>query len=147
MEVEREAKVVDDSVIGEYVRRFGQILVRKSDGNVPFIIKAPGAVAANPLAPPGVFFFINRALVLKAGPEAELAAVTGHEKLTSRPRMSFPRRVEMRSGQIGRIAPSIAIPYGSTCFLHNHRTLELKIDPTRITVGQPPGWFFNGRCA
>src|SRR6185503_16956883 len=37
-EVERQAKIVDDPVIAEYVNRVGQNLVRNSDAKVPFTI-------------------------------------------------------------------------------------------------------------
>src|SRR5579872_272073 len=38
-EVERQAKVIDDPIIAEYVNRIGQNLVRNSDAKVPFTIK------------------------------------------------------------------------------------------------------------
>src|SRR6266404_7330902 len=38
-QVEREAKVVTDPVVSEYVSRLGQNLVRNSDSKVPFTIK------------------------------------------------------------------------------------------------------------
>ena len=38
-EVERQAKIVNDPVIAEYVNRVGQNLVRNSDAKVPFTIK------------------------------------------------------------------------------------------------------------
>ena len=38
-EVERQAKIVDDPIIAEYVNRVGQNLVRNSDAKVPFTIK------------------------------------------------------------------------------------------------------------
>ena len=38
-EVERQARIVDDPVIAEYVNRVGQNLVRNSDAKVPFTIK------------------------------------------------------------------------------------------------------------
>src|SRR5712692_8683843 len=55
-EVERQAKIVDDPVIAEYVNRVGQNLVRNSDAKVPFTIK-----------------------VLDADTEAEMAGVMAHE--------------------------------------------------------------------
>jgi predicted Zn-dependent protease len=57
-EVERQAKIIDDPVIAEYVNRVGQNLVRNSDAKVPFTIKG---------------------LVLKAESESELAGVMAHE--------------------------------------------------------------------
>src|ERR1035438_7572256 len=38
-EVERQAKIIDDPIIAEYVNRVGQNLVRNSDAKVPFTIK------------------------------------------------------------------------------------------------------------
>src|SRR5690242_14573671 len=38
-EAEREAKLLDDAVVTEYVNRLSQTLVRHSDAKVPFTIK------------------------------------------------------------------------------------------------------------
>ena len=78
-EVERQAKVVDDPVIAEYVNRVGQNLVRNSDAKVPFTIKVLDTEEVNAFALPGGFFFVNSGLVLKADSEAELAGVMAHE--------------------------------------------------------------------
>lgn len=78
-EVEREAKIVDDPVIAEYVNRIGQNLVRNSDAKVPFTIKVIDAEEINAFALPGGFFFVNSGLITKAENEAELAGVMAHE--------------------------------------------------------------------
>jgi len=78
-EVERQAKIIDDPVIAEYVNRVGQNLVRNSDAKVPFTIKVIDTEEANAFALPGGFFFVNSGLVLKAESEAELAGVMSHE--------------------------------------------------------------------
>ena len=78
-EVEREAKVVDDPIIAEYVSRVGQNLVRNSDAKVPFTIKVLDTEEVNAFALPGGFFFVNSGLILKAETEAELAGVMAHE--------------------------------------------------------------------
>src|SRR5262245_66420886 len=54
-EVERQAKIVDDPVIAEYVNRIGQNLVRNSDAKVPFTIKVIDAEEINAFALPGGF--------------------------------------------------------------------------------------------
>jgi predicted Zn-dependent protease len=79
MEVERQAKIVDDPVIAEYVNRLGQNLVRNSDAKVPFTIKVVDTEEVNAFALPGGFFFVNSGLILKADSEAELAGVMSHE--------------------------------------------------------------------
>jgi beta-barrel assembly-enhancing protease len=79
MDVERQAKIVDDPVIAEYVNRLGQNLVRNSDAKVPFTIKVIDTEEVNAFALPGGFFFVNSGLILKADSEAELAGVMAHE--------------------------------------------------------------------
>jgi predicted Zn-dependent protease len=78
-EVERQAKIVDDPVIAEYVNRVGQNLVRNSDAKVPFTIKVLDSEEVNAFALPGGFFFVNSGLILKADNESELAGVMAHE--------------------------------------------------------------------
>jgi len=78
-EVERQAKIIDDPIIAEYVNRVGQNLVRNSDAKVPFTIKVIDTEDINAFALPGGFFFVNSGLILKADTEAELAGVMAHE--------------------------------------------------------------------
>jgi len=78
-DVERQAKIVDDPVIAEYVNRVGQNLVRNSDAKVPFTIKVVDSEEVNAFALPGGFFFVNSGLILRAESEAELAGVMAHE--------------------------------------------------------------------
>ncbi|MGP0071437.1 MAG: M48 family metallopeptidase [Bryobacteraceae bacterium] len=78
-EVERQAKIINDPVIAEYVNRVGQNLVRNSDAKVPFTIKVVDSEEVNAFALPGGFFFVNSGLIMKADNEAELAGVMAHE--------------------------------------------------------------------
>jgi len=78
-EVERQARIVDDPVIAEYVNRVGQNLVRNSDAKVPFTIKVVDDESINAFALPGGFFFVNTGILLNADNEAEMAGVMAHE--------------------------------------------------------------------
>jgi beta-barrel assembly-enhancing protease len=78
-EVERQAKIVDDPIIAEYVNRIGQNLVRNSDAKVPFTIKVIDSEEINAFALPGGFFFVNTGVLLNAENEAEMAGVMAHE--------------------------------------------------------------------
>jgi predicted Zn-dependent protease len=78
-EVERQAKIVDDPVVSEYVNRLAQNIVRNSDAIVPFTVKVIESDEVNAFALPGGFLFVNTGLVLKAENEAELAGVMAHE--------------------------------------------------------------------
>jgi predicted Zn-dependent protease len=113
-EVERQAKVVDDPTIAEYVSRIGQNLVRNSDAKVPFTIKVLDSEEVNAFALPGGFFFVNTGLILKAESEAELAGVMGHEIAHVACRHGTRNATKGQIAQIGLIAMSIAMPYGWT---------------------------------
>ncbi len=79
MEVEQQAKLVEDPVITEYVNRVGQNIVLHSDAKVPFTIKVIDTDEVNAFALPGGFFYVNKGLILAADNEAELAGVMAHE--------------------------------------------------------------------
>jgi predicted Zn-dependent protease len=113
-EVERQAKLVDDPVIAEYVNRIGQNLVRNSDAKVPFTIKVLDSEEVNAFALPGGFFFVNSGLILKADNEAELAGVMAHEIAHVAARHGTRQATRGEIAQIAMIAASIAIPYGWT---------------------------------
>lgn len=78
-DVERNAKIIDDPVISEYVNRVGQNLVRSSDAKVPFTIKVIDNPEVNAFALPGGFFYVNTGLIKLAETESELAGVMAHE--------------------------------------------------------------------
>ena len=78
-EVERQARIVDDPIVAEYVNRVGQNLVRNSDAKVPFTIKVIDAEEINAFALPGGFFFVNTGVITAADNEAEMAGVMAHE--------------------------------------------------------------------
>lgn len=78
-QVERQAKIVDDPVIAEYVNRIGQNLARNSDLTVPVTIKVIDDPQVNAFALPGGFVFVHTGLLLKADNEAQVAGVLAHE--------------------------------------------------------------------
>ena len=110
-EVERQAKIIDDPVIAEYVNRVGQNLVRNSDAKVPFTIKVLDAEEVNAFALPGGFFFVNSGLILKADSESELAGVMAHEIAHVAARHGTRQATKGELAQIGMIVASIAVPY------------------------------------
>ncbi len=113
-EVERQAKIIDDPIIAEYVNRVGQNLVRNSDAKVPFTIKVLDTEEVNAFALPGGFFFVNSGLILKADSESELAGVMAHEIAHVAARHGTRQATRGEIAQIGMIALSIAMPYGWT---------------------------------
>lgn len=79
LEVEQQAKMIDDPMVTEYINRVGQNVVLHSDAKVPFTIKVIDSDEVNAFALPGGFFFVNKGLILAADNEAELAGVMAHE--------------------------------------------------------------------
>ena len=79
LEVEQQAKLVEDELVTEYVNRVGQNIVLHSDAKVPFTIKVIDTDEVNAFALPGGFFFVNKGLILAADNESELAGVMAHE--------------------------------------------------------------------
>jgi len=108
-EVERQAKIVDDPIIAEYVSRLGQNLVRNSDAKVPFTIKVLDSEEVNAFALPGGFFFVNSGLILKAESEAELAGVMSHEIAHVACRHGTKQATKLELMQIAAIVGSIAM--------------------------------------
>jgi predicted Zn-dependent protease len=78
-EVERQAKIVDDPLIAEYINRLGQNLVRNSDAKGPFTFKVIESPEVNAFALPGGYVFIYSGLIRIADEEDELAAAVAHE--------------------------------------------------------------------
>ena len=79
LEVEQQAKIVQDPLIAEYVNRVGQNIVLHSDAKLPFTIKVIESPEVNAFALPGGFFFVNTGLIMAADNESELAGVMAHE--------------------------------------------------------------------
>src|SRR5216683_3891962 len=78
-EVQRQAKIVDDPLISEYINRIGQNLVRNSDAKVPFTFQVIEGDSPNAFALPGGYVFVYTALLKIADEEDEVAAAMAHE--------------------------------------------------------------------
>src|SRR5271154_6968031 len=111
-QVERQAKIINEPVIAEYVNRVGQNLVRNSDAKVPFTIKVIDSEEVNAFALPGGFFFVNSGLIMKADNEAELAGVMAHEIGHVAARHGTRDATKREIVQFASIPAMIFIPYG-----------------------------------
>lgn len=78
-EIERQAKIVKDPIVAEYINRVGQNLARHSDTQIPFTFKVIDAKDINAFALPGGYCFVHTGLILEADTEAEMAGVLAHE--------------------------------------------------------------------
>lgn len=112
-DVEKQAKIINDPIIAEYVNRVGQNLVRNSDAKVPFTIKVIDSEEVNAFALPGGFFFVNSGLILAADNEAELAGVMAHEIAHVAARHGTRQATRGEIAQLGMI-PLMLFSYGWT---------------------------------
>ncbi|MCA1640559.1 MAG: M48 family metallopeptidase [Acidobacteria bacterium] len=106
-EIDRQAKLVDDPIITEYINRVGQNVVNHSDAKIPFTIKVIDSDEVNAFALPGGFFYVNKGLILAADNEAEVAGVMAHEIAHVAARHYVETEAKGTVAQIGMIAGSI----------------------------------------
>jgi beta-barrel assembly-enhancing protease len=78
-EIARQAKILDDPIVSEYVNRLGQNLARNSDAKTPFSFKVIEDDNPNAFALPGGYIFVHTGLIKIADEEDELAAAMAHE--------------------------------------------------------------------
>ncbi|HQU84369.1 MAG TPA: M48 family metallopeptidase [Pyrinomonadaceae bacterium] len=107
LEVEQQAKLVEDPMITEYINRVGQNVVLHSDAKVPFTIKVIDSDEVNAFALPGGFFFVNKGLILAADNEAELAGVMAHEIAHVAARHAMENQGKMQAIQYGLLGTII----------------------------------------
>jgi len=79
IEVQRQTKIIDDTILSEYINRLGQNLARNSDVTFPVSFQLIDSDEINAFTLPGGYVFINSALVELSGNEAELASALAHE--------------------------------------------------------------------
>src|SRR5271154_2124508 len=74
IEVEKQARIVDDPIISEYVSRLGQNLALHSDVGFPVSLKVIQSDEINDFTLPGGFIFVNTGLIRLTANEAQLAS-------------------------------------------------------------------------
>jgi predicted Zn-dependent protease len=108
-EVARQAKIVDDPIIAEYVNRLGQNLARRSDAKVPFSFKVIEDDNLNAFALPGGYIFVNAGLIKIADEEDELAAAMAHEIAHVAARHLTCRATQNQLARIGTLPLSVLL--------------------------------------
>ena len=78
-EIEKQAKIVKDPVVAEYVNRIAQNIARNSDLTIPLTVKVIDSPEINAFALPGGFLFVNTGVLLAADEESQVAGVIAHE--------------------------------------------------------------------
>jgi predicted Zn-dependent protease len=78
-EVARQAHLIDDPIVSEYINRLGQNLARNSDVAFPVRFTLIEADEINAFTLPGGFIYVNTGTFRLSDNEAELASVMAHE--------------------------------------------------------------------
>jgi predicted Zn-dependent protease len=78
-EIDRQAKMLTDPVVNEFVNRLAQNVARNSDLTIPLTVKVIDSPELNAFALPGGFLYVNSGLVMAADEEAQVAGVVAHE--------------------------------------------------------------------
>lgn len=107
IEIEQQAKLIEDPMVTEYVNRVGQNVVLHSDAKIPFTIKVIDSDEVNAFALPGGFFFVNKGLILAADSESELAGVMAHEIAHVAARHAMENQGKMQAIQYGLLGTII----------------------------------------
>jgi predicted Zn-dependent protease len=108
-EVARQAKIVDDPIVAEYINRLGQNLARNSDAKVPFTFKVVDDNTPNAFAFPGGYIFVHSGLIKIADEEDELAAAIAHEIAHVAARHLTCRATQNELAHIGAAVPAIVL--------------------------------------
>lgn len=78
-QVEKQAKIVKDPVVAEYVNRVAQNIARNSDLKIPLTVKVIDSPELNAFALPGGYLYVNTGILQAADEESQLAGVIAHE--------------------------------------------------------------------
>ncbi len=108
-EVRRQARILDDPLIAEYVNRVGQNLVRSSDAKVPFTFEVIDGPEVNAFALPGGYVFVYTGLIKMADEEDEFAGALAHEIAHVAARHMTRNATKGELAQIGTIPLGIAL--------------------------------------
>jgi len=78
-QIDKQAKLIKDPVILEYVNRVAQNVARNSDLKLPLTVKVIDDPTINAFALPGGFLYVNSGVLKAADEEDQVAGVVAHE--------------------------------------------------------------------
>jgi predicted Zn-dependent protease len=107
IEVEKQAKIVDDPIVSEYLNRLGQNLARNSDVTFPVTFKLIEGDEINAFTLPGGYVFVNTGLLMLSANEAELASAIAHELGHAAARHATRQASRNRLASVGTIPLAI----------------------------------------
>ena len=115
-EIDRQAKLLNDPVINEYINRVAQNVARNSDLKIPLTVKVIDSPELNAFALPGGFLYVNTGLILAAEEEDQVAGVMAHEIAHVAARHWASQMTKMTFAQYAMI-PLIFVPMSYPVYL------------------------------
>ncbi len=108
-EIARQAKVIEDPIVSEYINRLGQNLARNSDVTFPVRFTLIQADDINAFTLPGGFIYVNTATFRLSDNEAELASVMAHELAHAAARHTTRQMTRSELASLGQIPLAIGL--------------------------------------
>jgi predicted Zn-dependent protease len=115
-EIDRQAKLLSDPVVNEYINRVAQNVARNSDLKIPLTVKVIDSPELNAFALPGGFLYVNTGLILAAEEEDQVAGVVAHEIAHVAARHWASQMTKMTVAQFAMI-PLIFVPMSYPVYL------------------------------
>ena len=136
-EIRKQARIVEDPIVTEYLNRIGQNLARNSDVTFPVNFTLIDSEEIGAFTLPGGFIYINTATLKLSDNEAELASVIAHELGHTAARHATRQATQEQMLNIGAIPVSIFGGLGGLlarqigaplAFFHFSRAFETEAD-------------------
>ena len=139
-EVEKQARVVSDPLVTEYINRLGQNLARNSDSGFPMTFRLLQSDEINAFALPGGYVFLSTGILKLSDNEAELASVVAHELAHAVARHATRQATRndlinagklpllLAGGLAGLAVRQTAGMFGNLAFYHFSREYETEAD-------------------
>jgi predicted Zn-dependent protease len=109
-EVDKQAHLINDPIVSEYINRLGQNLARHANADFPVTVKMIQADEINAFTLPGGFVYVNSGVMKMADNEAELASVIAHEIGHAAARHATRQATRGQLGRFATVPLSILIP-------------------------------------
>jgi len=109
-EVDKQAHLISDPIVAEYINRLGQNLARHANADFPVTVKMIQADEINAFTLPGGFVYVNSAVMKMADNEAELASVIAHEIGHAAARHATRQATRGQLARFATVPLSILIP-------------------------------------
>jgi predicted Zn-dependent protease len=111
-EVEKQARVIEDPILAEYINRLGQNIAIHANAEFPITVKMIQSDEIDAFTLPGGFVYVNSAIMKMADNEAELASVIAHEIGHAAARHATRQATRSKLGQAALVPLGVLTGWG-----------------------------------